>query len=422
MLWPPAATATCSTCHQRHELQRDGGLARSQAGGAVRQPVLHPDPPDLHPGSPASYQSKLTLMSESLRNDGRVWVPKKRTTTRAASADPRGRARLLPGAQVPELRQPGAARRRLARNAKDGRATRARASARSGTASTSTSPTPSSGSARTPSRSATATSSRCTSASPTRTRTRCRCASTRRSTTRWAACGWTTTCMSNVPGLFVLGEANFSDHGANRLGASALMQGLADGYFVIPLHHRRLPRRHCSASRPCPPTTRRSPDAEAEVNDQVDRLLSVNGKRTVDHFHRELGKIMWDYCGMARNEDRPREGPRGDPGAARGVLEGRPSARRPPTRINQSLEKAGRVADFLEFGELMVQGRPGPRGESAAATSARSHRPRRARPSATTRTSRSRRPGSSRGSAPSPPCTRKTLTFEHVPLTQRSYK
>src|SRR5579862_3234922 len=105
--------------------------------------------------------------------------------------------------------------------------------------------------------------------------------------------------MSNVPGLFVLGEANFSDHGANRLGASALMQGLADGYFVIPYTIGNYLAPEINKR----PTTDREEfkKAEAEVRDRTQRFLGIKGKRTVDHFHRELGRIMWDYCGMARS-------------------------------------------------------------------------------------------------------------------------
>ena len=127
---------------QRQGLQRHRDLARLQAGRRLRQPLLHADPPDLHPGHAASTSRKLTLMSESLRNDGRIWVPKKQGDKRAAGPDPRGRARLLPRAQVPELRQPGAARHRLARR-QAGLRRGPRRRARPASASTSTSPTPS---------------------------------------------------------------------------------------------------------------------------------------------------------------------------------------------------------------------------------------------------------------------------------------
>ena len=110
--------------------------------------------------------------------------------------------------------------------------------------------------------------------------------------------------MSTIPGLFVIGEANFSDHGANRLGASALMQGLADGYFILPYTigdylARREARRRSTTDHAGVPRR------EAEVARAVATLLAIKGKRTVDSFHRELGKIMWDHCGMARNDDGP---------------------------------------------------------------------------------------------------------------------
>jgi succinate dehydrogenase / fumarate reductase flavoprotein subunit len=158
--------------------------------------------------------------------------------------------------------------------------------------------------------------------------------------------------MSTVPGLHVLGEANFSDHGANRLGASALMQGLADGYFVIPytigdyLATSDLPK-----VGPDHPAFR---EAEAAVDTRVKKLLSIGGQRTVDSFHRELGKVLWEYCGMARSAE-----------GLKTALEKIPALREEYWRnvrvlgedasINQSLEKAGRVADFLELAELMCR-------------------------------------------------------------------
>lgn len=156
--------------------------------------------------------------------------------------------------------------------------------------------------------------------------------------------------MSTIPGLHVIGEANFSDHGANRLGASALMQGLGDGYFVLPntigdyLASTRLERvdvQHAAFR-----------DAEGEVGDRTRKLLSIDGTRTVDSFHRELGKLMWDYCGMSRNEE-----------GLRTALERIPKLREEywksvnvpgsDRQLNQALEKAGRVADFFELAELM---------------------------------------------------------------------
>ncbi|MBW0105026.1 fumarate reductase/succinate dehydrogenase flavoprotein subunit [Pseudonocardia sp. KRD291] len=155
---------------------------------------------------------------------------------------------------------------------------------------------------------------------------------------------------STIPGLYVAGEANFSDHGANRLGASALMQGLADGYFVLPntigdyIATNNLD--------PVPDDAPEVLEARRSVDDRVETLLSINGTRTVDSFHRELGQIMWDYCGMERTEE-----------GLRKALDLIPELRRefwnnvkvPGTgaELNQSLEKAGRVADFFELAELM---------------------------------------------------------------------
>jgi succinate dehydrogenase / fumarate reductase flavoprotein subunit len=157
--------------------------------------------------------------------------------------------------------------------------------------------------------------------------------------------------MSNLPGLFVLGEANFSDHGANRLGASALMQGLADGYFVIPytIGDYLAP---LLGTQPVPTDDPAFKDAEAGQHEQVRQLLSINGNRSVDDVHRELGKVMWDNCGMARTEQ-----------SLTKALSEIPAIREEywkNVRVlgdgesrNQSLEKAQRVADFLEFAELL---------------------------------------------------------------------
>ncbi len=157
--------------------------------------------------------------------------------------------------------------------------------------------------------------------------------------------------MSNVPGLYVLGEANFSDHGANRLGASALMQGLADGYFVLPatIGDYLAP---LLGSDPVPTDDPVFTESETAVADQVRQMLSVKGTRSVDWFHRELGKIMWEHCGMARSRE-----------SLEKALAEIPELRSEFWRnvrvlgenesFNQSLEKAGRVADFLEFGELL---------------------------------------------------------------------
>ena len=157
---------------------------------------------------------------------------------------------------------------------------------------------------------------------------------------------------TNVPGLFALGEANFSDHGANRLGASALMQGLADGYFVIPYtigtflsNDIRTPN--------FDPDGEAFMEAEKAVKDRIEQVLSVKGSQSVESFHRRLGKIMWDYCGMSRNADGLRS-------ARQMVVELRkefyqdvfvPGSN---DEYNPELEKALRVADFMEMGEVMI--------------------------------------------------------------------
>jgi len=156
---------------------------------------------------------------------------------------------------------------------------------------------------------------------------------------------------STIPGLFVAGEANFSDHGANRLGASALMQGLADGYYVLPYTVGN----YLAGVKPSDRPTADHPavkEAEAAVKARMEKLLSIKGTKSPTHFHRELGKIMWEYCGMARNE-----------AGLKKALELIPKLREEFWRdvkvlgegqsLNQSLELAARVADFLELGELM---------------------------------------------------------------------
>jgi succinate dehydrogenase / fumarate reductase flavoprotein subunit len=157
--------------------------------------------------------------------------------------------------------------------------------------------------------------------------------------------------MSNIPGLFVLGEANFSDHGANRLGASALMQGLSDGYFIIGYALGD----YLAGVKPGGTGTEHTAfkAAESEANERINKFLNIKGKRTVDSFHRELGNLMWDNCGMART-----------PNSLQHCLKRIPAIREEfwknltvtgsPGELNQVLERAGRVADLLEFAELLA--------------------------------------------------------------------
>jgi succinate dehydrogenase / fumarate reductase flavoprotein subunit len=224
--------------------------------------------------------------------------------------------------------------------------------------------------------------------------------------------------MSNVPGLFVLGEANFSDHGANRLGASALMQGLADGYFVI--SYTLANYLAGLLGEPSVPTDDPAfADAERSVGDTVARLLSINGTSSVDHFHRELGKIMWDYCGMARNRS----------GLEKALAE-IPALREEFWKdvrvlggpaLNQSLEKAARVADFFELAELMV------RDALHREESAGGH----FREESQTEDGEALRDDAHfayvgawewTGKGNAPALHREPLEFEYVKLTQRSYK
>jgi succinate dehydrogenase / fumarate reductase flavoprotein subunit len=159
--------------------------------------------------------------------------------------------------------------------------------------------------------------------------------------------------MSTISGLFVLGEANFSDHGANRLGASALMQGLADGYFVIPytLSH------YLAGLRTGDGLNTDHPEfqfARSEVESRTRRFLAIAGKRTVDSFHRELGNVMWEDCGMARNR-KGLEAALAKIPAIREEFWKNVNVTGEALEINQALEKAGRVADFLELGELICR-------------------------------------------------------------------
>jgi succinate dehydrogenase / fumarate reductase flavoprotein subunit len=224
--------------------------------------------------------------------------------------------------------------------------------------------------------------------------------------------------MSTIPGLFVAGEANFSDHGANRLGASALMQGLADGYFILPYTLAD----YLARNKPDKVDARHPAfrAVEAEVLERVTRLLGVNGKRTVDSFHRELGHIMWENCGMARNDAGLRRALaripelRGEFWKNVRVLEGN-------EEVNQSLEKAARVADFLELGELMcidslhrTESCGGHFREESQTPDGEAQRDdeRFAYVAAWEYT----------GTLARPNLHKEPLTFEHVHLTERSYK
>jgi succinate dehydrogenase / fumarate reductase flavoprotein subunit len=224
--------------------------------------------------------------------------------------------------------------------------------------------------------------------------------------------------MSTVPGLHVVGEANFSDHGANRLGASALMQGLADGYFILPstvsdyIGSGKLDPVDASH-----PEVRR---AEAEVAASTRRFLDIRGKRTVDSFHRELGRILWEKCGMARNAAGLTEALVQIP-ALREEFWRDVNVPGSDAELNQALEKAGRVADFLELGELMCRDALH-REESCGGHFREEYQ---------TEDGEARRDDEHfayaaaweyTGPATAPRMHKEPLTFEYVHLAQRSYK
>ncbi len=223
---------------------------------------------------------------------------------------------------------------------------------------------------------------------------------------------------STIPGLFVLGEANFSDHGANRLGASALMQGLADGYFVIPYTIGN----YLAGEKPEKVATDHAAFQEAEkaAKAKIEKLISMDGSRTVDSFHKELGKIMWDHCGMARNE-----------AGLKKALELIPALREefwkevkvPGTAktLNQSLEKAGKVADFLEFAEIMVRDAL-VRDESCGGHFREEHQSEEGEAVRNDEDFAHAAVWEYKGDGTEPALHKEPMAFEHVKLATRSYK
>jgi succinate dehydrogenase / fumarate reductase flavoprotein subunit len=316
-------------------------------GAAFANPCytqIHPTCIPVH----GEYQSKLTLMSESLRNDGRIWVPKKPGDTRAPHEIPEDERDYYLERKYPSFGNlaPRDISSRAAKEACDagrgvgpgGRGVYldfAESIQRLGEDAI-----------REKYGNLFDMYERITDENPYKVPMRIYPASHYTMGGLWVDYD----LMSTIPGLHVIGEANFSDHGANRLGASALMQGLADGYFIIPytIGNYLASEKHDKVTADHPEAKKALSDAQAATK----KLLAVNGKRTVDEFHRALGRIMWEHCGMARNEK--------DLLAA---LQKIPALREEfwqdvrvlgaNEEMNQSLEKAGRVADFLELGELM---------------------------------------------------------------------
>ncbi len=297
------------------------------------------------------YQSKLTLMSESLRNDGRIWAPKKAGDTRAPAAIPESERdyyleRLYPS--FGNLAPRDIASRAAKRICDEGRGVGstglgvyldfADAINRLGEPAV-----------RERYGNLFDIYHEITAESAYKAPMRIYPAVHYTMGGLWVDYN----LMSNIPGLFVLGEANFSDHGANRLGASALMQGLADGYFVIPYTIGDYLAGQKPGSRPAAdaPEFRQ---AEADVRGQTTRFLATKGKQPVSHFHKKLGKIMWDRCGMARTKAGLEAALQEIP-ALREEFNASVNVPGSADTLNQSLEKAGRVADFLDLGELMCR-------------------------------------------------------------------
>ncbi|HEX9800255.1 MAG TPA: fumarate reductase/succinate dehydrogenase flavoprotein subunit [Thermoanaerobaculia bacterium] len=362
------------------------------------------------------YQSKLTLMSESLRNDGRIWVPAKPGDTRPPNQIPEGERdyyleRMYPafGNLVPR----DLASRRAKQMVDGGFGVGPR---RNGVYLDFRHAIQRLGADVIRERYGNlfAMYEKITGEDPYRVPMRIYPAPHYTMGGLWVDYD----LMSTIPGLFVIGEANFSDHGANRLGASALMQGLADGYFIVPLTVGNFLARQkpddLTADHPA------FAEVERDVARRTERLLAVDGSTTVDEFHMELGRLAWEHCGMARSRERLREGLRLVPELRERFWS---DVRVPGSgaTFNQSLEKAGRVADFLEFAELLLLDALY-RNESAGGHFRVEHQ---------TEEGEARRDDEGfahvavwefTGVGEEPRLHKEELEFEYVPLSQRSYK
>jgi len=316
-------------------------------GAAFANPCytqIHPTCIPVH----GDYQSKLTLMSESLRNDGRIWVPKRKNDTRPPDEIPEDERDYYLERKYPtfgNLAPRDISSRAAKQVCDDGRGVGPGglgvyldfkdAIARLGA--------PKIGEKY---GNLFEMYERITDDDPYKVPMRIYPASHYTMGGLWVDYN----LMSTIPGLHVAGEANFSDHGANRLGASALMQGLADGYFILPYTVG-----HYLASNKLDKIDASHPEAlaaRAAVEERTRRLLAVDGKRTVTQFHRELGRLMWEHCGMARNK-RGLETALAKIPALREEFWQDVNVPGSADELNQALEMAGRVADFLELGELM---------------------------------------------------------------------
>ena len=224
--------------------------------------------------------------------------------------------------------------------------------------------------------------------------------------------------MSTVPGLFVLGEANFSDHGANRLGASALMQGLADGYFVIPYTiGGYLTGEFQTEASPEHPAFK---DSIKYTEEKTKKLLSINGKRTVDDFHRELGNILWEHCGMGREDEMIKKALKMVP-ELRAEFWENVTVTGSEGEFNQTLERAGRVADFLEFGELLLEDALA-RRESCGCHFNLAYQTEEGEAKRDDENMSHAAAWEYTGDDSAPVLNKEPLVFENVELTQRSYK
>ena len=373
---------------------------------------IHPTCIPVH----GTYQSKLTLMSESLRNDGRVWVPKKPGDTRPPSQIPESDRDYYLERKYPSFGNL-VPRDVASRNAK------AQCDEEKGVGDTALAVYLDFADAI--NRDGKETIERkygnlfqmyekITGDDPYTTPMMIYPAVHYTMGGLWVDYN----LMSNVPGLFVIGEANFSDHGANRLGASALMQGLADGYFVLPYtiggYLNSGPKMEISTSQP------EFEASEKSTRARIEQLLGIDGKRTVDDFHRQLGLIMWDHCGMSRNND-GLEKARGMIQELRAEFWKNVTVPGSAGDFNQSLERAGRVADFLEFAELMIEDALA-RQESCGGHFNEAYQ---------TEENEALRNDDEfchvaaweyKGSGQAPEFHKEPLTFENVQLTQRSYK
>ena len=319
-------------------------------GAAFANPCFTQIHPTCIPPS-EEYQSKLTLMSESLRNDGRVWVPKNPDETRPASQIPDADRDYFLERKYPSFGNlvPRDVASRNAKTAVDsGQGVGPR---KNGVYLDFADSINRLGEDAIRERYGNLFDmyERITDENPYQEPMRIYPAVHYTMGGLWVDYH----LMSNVPGLFVLGEANFSDHGANRLGASALMQGLADGYFVISYTLANY-LAGILGEAAVPVDDPAFAQAERDVTDRVQQFLSIGGTKSPDWFHKELGKIMWDHCGMARNEAGLQKA-LGEIPALREEFYKDLRVLGSGESLNQSLEKAGRVADFLELGELMCK-------------------------------------------------------------------